>query len=114
MHFDGIEEPNRFEAILSASEKLFGALVNDGSVMKLALNGGAPTTLVSAQPAPLAIGVDATDVYWATGQALARSQAAHGDIPHFRAQLGYRRAPTTTSVAWAPPVPFTASASRRT
>jgi hypothetical protein len=28
--------------------------------------------------------------------------------------LDYRLAPTTTSVAWAPPVPFTASASRRT
>ena len=39
---------------------------NDGTVMKVSVDGGAPVQLASHQGAPGSIGVDATSIYWST------------------------------------------------
>ena len=46
--------------------------------MRRALRGGPPATLVSAQPAPRAIAVDATNVYWATTGTIAKVSLGGG------------------------------------
>jgi hypothetical protein len=38
--------------------------VGFGSVMQVALSGGTPITIASAQDGPFGIGVDGTSVYW--------------------------------------------------
>jgi hypothetical protein len=51
---------------------------------------------------------------WNAGSCEANASTLEGHIRKIGSKFGYRRAPTTTSVAWAPPVPFTASASSLT